>query len=56
MDILALTFYACICGVLSAVAPRFGSTLSRIGLGIIVGALAAFILPLLRGIVSSGYA
>jgi hypothetical protein len=49
MDPINLGFYALICGTLSAAGPRMGGFISRFGIGVIVGAIAAWGLPLLRG-------
>ena len=48
MDLIALGFYACVCGVLSIFAPRLGSLPIRLGIGAIVGAVSAAVLPLLK--------
>jgi hypothetical protein len=48
MDPISITFYAVICGILSMVAPNLGGTISRLGIGAIVGILAATILPIIR--------
>jgi hypothetical protein len=48
MDPISITFYAVICGVLSMVAPNLGGTIPRLGLGAIVGVIAALILPVIR--------
>lgn len=49
MDLIALGFYACVCGLLSVFAPHLGTFAVRLGVGAAVGAVSAFILPLLRG-------
>ena len=49
MDIAALLFYACVCGVLSMLAPNLGGRVARLGIGAIVGVVAAALLPVLRG-------
>ncbi|MDJ0857816.1 MAG: hypothetical protein QNI90_14470 [Dinoroseobacter sp.] len=49
MDIVALTFYALVCGLLSLLAPNFGGRLQRVIIGAGVGVVAAAILPILRG-------
>jgi len=48
MDPIAMTFYAVICGVLSFAAPHLGSPLKRLGIGAVVGIVAAALLPTLR--------
>ena len=54
MDIIALGFYACVCGLLSVFAPQLGTIYVRLGVGAAVGAVSAFVLPLLRNAVG-GY-
>ena len=49
MDVTALIFYAIICGVLSMAAPSLGRPLARLGIGAVVGIVAAALLPVLRG-------
>ena len=49
MDIIALGFYAVVCGALSFFAPQLGTSYIRFGIGAIVGIVAATVLPLLRG-------
>jgi hypothetical protein len=51
MDPINLGFYALICGTLSAAGPRMGGFISRFGIGVGVGAIAAWALPVLRGTV-----
>jgi len=51
MDPITITFYAVICGVLSMVAPNLGGTIPRLGIGAIVGILAAAVLPVIRSII-----
>ena len=48
MDIIALTFYAIICGVLSFASPAFGKPMSRLAIGAVVGIAAAAVLPYLK--------
>ena len=55
MDLISLGFYAAICGVLSAVGPAFGGFIMRFGIGIAVGAGAAWLLPVLKVALGSGY-
>lgn len=54
MDPISLTFYAVICGVLSAVAPSLGGFLPRLITGAGVGLIAAAVLPLAKGMMG-GY-
>ena len=49
MDPITLGFYAIVCGGLSAVAPRFPRLAIRLGIGAVVGLVAASALPVLRG-------
>ncbi len=49
MDIIALGFYACVCGLLSIFAPQLGTIYVRLGVGAAVGAVSAVVLPLVRG-------
>lgn len=48
MDPVTLTFYACVCAALGAVAPRVPRLPVRIALGAAVGITAATLLPVLR--------
>jgi len=54
MEPLSLGFYALVCGLLSVVAPRLGGFVPRLLTGAVVGIVAAFALPTLRGMIS-GY-
>ncbi len=49
MDIIALGFYAVVCGALSFFAPNLGTSFVRFGIGAVVGIIAATVLPILRG-------
>lgn len=49
MDFIALGFYAVVCGCLSIFAPQLGTLYVRLAVGAVVGALSAFVLPLIRG-------
>ena len=55
MDPIALTFYAVICGLLSAVAPSLGGRLPRLAIGAVVGVIAAAVLPMVRTALAGGY-
>jgi hypothetical protein len=48
VDIVTLTYYAAICGVLSVAAPYLGNRLVRLAIGVSVGVIAAAILPMAR--------
>ena len=48
MDIVALAFYALVCGVLSIAAPQIGSPAKRMVIGAGVGIIAAAVLPVIR--------
>lgn len=48
-DATAIIWYAAICGILSALAPSLGGQITRMGIGAVVGILAATALPFARG-------
>jgi hypothetical protein len=48
MDPITITFYALVCGALSAYAPPGLARILRFLLGVAVGVLAAIILPLIK--------
>ena len=48
LDPVTLTYYAIVCGCLAWVSPRLGPTIARLMAGVIVGVVAALLLPLLR--------
>jgi len=48
LDPVTMTFYGAICGVLALAAPVVENRWTRFGLGIAVGLVAAFVLPLVR--------
>ncbi|SEW40790.1 hypothetical protein SAMN04488515_2743 [Cognatiyoonia koreensis] len=48
MDVIALAFYACVCGLLSAFAPQLSTFYVRLGVGAVVGIVAATVLPLIK--------
>ena len=48
MDIVTLTYYAAICGLLSFAAPYLGNRLVRLAIGVTVGVVAAALLPMAR--------
>lgn len=48
MDFVTLAYYAAICGLLSVAAPYLGNRLVRLTLGVLVGVIAAALLPLAR--------
>ncbi len=50
-DTTAIVWYAAICGGLAAFAPSLGGRGLRIGIGAVVGILAASILPLLKSMI-----
>ena len=52
MDWIALAFYAAVCGTLGIFAPRLGGLPWRLGIGALVGIVAASVLPVLRAMVS----
>ncbi len=51
MDPITLAFYAVVCGCLSAVAPRMPRLPIRLGIGAVVGIIAAAVLPSLKGMI-----
>lgn len=51
MEPVTLVFYASICALLSLLAPNLGGMVPRLAVGAVVGAVAAFMLPVLQGIV-----
>ena len=53
MDPIALTFYAVVCGLLSAVAPTMPRLPVRLAIGAVVGILAASLLPVLKGMMQA---
>ncbi len=48
MDPVTITYYALVCGTLSAVAPRFPRLPIRLGIGVVVGLVAATLLPQIK--------
>lgn len=48
MDLMAMIFYAVVCGLLGLAGPRLGTPLLRLGIGVGVGIAAAAILPVIR--------
>lgn len=48
MDVVALGFYALVCGVLSWAGPRLGTPIMRFAIGAVVGIVAASLLPSVR--------
>lgn len=53
MDYIALIYYACVCAVLSLLAPRLRRNVSRLAVGAVVGLIAASCLPFLKGVLNS---
>ncbi|MDD9921494.1 MAG: hypothetical protein OXQ92_04310 [Boseongicola sp.] len=53
MDPFTLTFYAIVCGILSAIAPNLGGIAPRLITGAVVGVVAAAALPFLRGMIGA---
>ncbi|MEO0990885.1 MAG: hypothetical protein AAFX00_08055 [Pseudomonadota bacterium] len=51
MDMVALLFYAAVCGLLSVFSPQIGGMTTRFGIGAVIGLLAAASLPTLREVV-----
>ncbi|MBT8456729.1 MAG: hypothetical protein HKO95_13875 [Rhodobacteraceae bacterium] len=48
MDPFALVFYAIVCGLLSLAGPRLGAPMIRLGIGAMVGIVAAIAMPAAR--------
>jgi len=48
MDPVTLTFYAAVCGLLSAFAPDKAGRVPRFAIGVAVGLVAAGLLPVAR--------
>jgi len=48
MDPIVLAFYATVCGALGWASPRLGGPVMRLGIGAIVGIIAATLLPFVR--------
>jgi hypothetical protein len=55
MDTISLGFYALVCGALNVVGPFMGGFISRFSIGVVVGLVAAWALPLLKTAVGFGY-
>lgn len=49
MDPVTMAFYGIICGGLAAAAPSLHRTWARVLAGVLVGVVAAALLPFLRG-------
>lgn len=49
MDPITLAFYAIVCGCLSAASPRIPRLPVRLGIGAVVGIVAATLLPWIKG-------
>ncbi|UXX82250.1 hypothetical protein [Roseovarius pelagicus] len=52
MDLIALGFYAMICGVLGLAGPRLGAAPMRLGIGAVVGIAAAATLPFIKAAIA----
>jgi hypothetical protein len=50
MDPVTLIYYGAICGLLAVAAPRLTPTVVRLLCGVVVGLVAAGVLPALRGV------
>ena len=48
MDPFVMTFYAVVCGILGWAAPNLGGPAIRLGIGAVVGIIAATVLPVVR--------
>lgn len=52
MDIFAMIYYAAVCGVLSVGVKRQRAWTRRLGIGAVVGLIAAAALPIVRTLVA----
>lgn len=52
MDIIALAFYAVVCGLLGLAGPRLGAAPVRLGIGAAVGIIAATALPYIKAVLA----
>lgn len=50
MDLVALVFYGCVCGLLSLAGPKLGRAPVRFGAGLLVGVAAVTVLPMIRAL------
>ncbi|MBY6049812.1 hypothetical protein KUV47_20100 [Vannielia litorea] len=50
MDVVSLTYYAIVCGLLAGFVPATWRMPLRFGLGVFIGIVAAGVLPMLRGV------
>lgn len=48
MDPITLTFYAVVCGLLGLAGPHLGRPTIRLGIGAVIGLIAAGALPTIR--------
>lgn len=48
MDIITVSYYAIVCGVLGMAGPKLGGRVTRLIIGAIVGIVAATLLPAVR--------
>lgn len=55
MDPVSIGFYAIICGALSAAGPALGGLIRRISAGVMVGAAASWLLPIIKASLGAGY-
>ena len=51
VDTVAIVWYAAVCGALSGFAPSFGGRALRLGIGAVVGIVAATVLPLVKSMI-----
>lgn len=51
MDALSLLYYGLICGALGWAGPRLGKPAIRFGIGVLVGLVAAGVLPALKAMI-----
>jgi len=49
MEPISLGFYAIVCGLLGAAGPKLGALPMSLGIGAVVGLVAATVLPIIQG-------
>ncbi len=54
LDPISLVYYAIVCGLLGIFAPRLRTAPIRFATGVVVGLIAAGLLPALRGMIGGG--
>ena len=54
MDLVVMTYYASICGVLGLASPQVRHPAARFVVGVAIGAVAARLAPVFRALVGAG--